>query len=153
MIVKGEHTLSAPPQAVWEALHDVDILRNTVPGCEELEQTAPDEFSGVASVGIALIKGTYRGKLRIIEQKEPSFARIRVEARSGHAEIKGEGRLNLEPAGAGTVISYEGEASVSGPLAGVGQRLLPSASKSLIDRFFRSLDEWLATYQEEEASA
>ena len=143
MIISGERRLSAPTGAVWRALHDVAVLRAALPGCQELEQTGPQRFSGAANVGIAVIKGLYRGTLTLLEEQEPSFARVQVEARSGHAEIRGEGSVSLEPADGATLLRYTGEAHIRGPLAAVGQRLLPSASKSLADQFFRNVEEWL----------
>src|SRR5512134_2735272 len=97
MEIAGQHQLPAPPETVWRLLHDVESLRNTVPGCQELEQTDGDVFAGSATVGIGVIKGLYKGTMRLIEQREPSFARVEVQARSGHAEIKGEGEISLEP--------------------------------------------------------
>lgn len=143
MQINGEVTLSASVEAVWQALHDVSVLRATVPGCKELKQTAPDNYDGTATVGIAAIKGTYKGTLKLVEQREPDFARISVQAKSGHAEIRGEGELALEPSGQETVLRYTGDARISGPLAAVGSRLLPSASKHLTEEFFRNIEEYL----------
>jgi carbon monoxide dehydrogenase subunit G len=139
MQISGEITLPAPVATVWQALHDVDVLRATVPGCQELTQTAPDTYSGAATVGIAIIKGTYKGTLRIAEQREPDFARIAVQAKSGHAEISGTGELALEAAGDETLLRYTGDAGIKGPIAVVGARLLPSASKQMTEEFFRNL--------------
>jgi carbon monoxide dehydrogenase subunit G len=121
-------------------MHDVVILREVVPGCQELEETAPGIYSGAATVGIAVIKGLYKGNIRMIEEKAPSFLRLAVEARSGHAEIKGEGTLHLDAEDGGTRWTYDGDARLAGPLAGIGQRLLPSATKSLTEQLFRNLE-------------
>ena len=144
MQVSGEHKLPAPIASVWEALHSVDVLRATVPGCKELEQTSEDTYTGAATVGIAAIKGTYEGTLKLVEQREPDFARIAVQAKSGHGEIRGEGELALEAAGEETLLRYTGDARISGPLAVVGQRLLPSASKNLTEEFFHNVAEYLS---------
>jgi carbon monoxide dehydrogenase subunit G len=143
MLISGEIRLPAPVDAVWRALHDVDVLRATVPGCRELTQTSPESFAGTATVGIAAIKGLYKGTLQLVEQRAPEFARIAVQAKSGHAEIRGDGELSLEASDSETLLRYAGEARISGPLASVGQRLLPSASKSLTEQFFRNLEEHL----------
>jgi carbon monoxide dehydrogenase subunit G len=143
MLISGEIKLPAPVDTVWRALHDVDVLRATVPGCQELTQTSPDTFTGAATVGIAVIKGLYKGTLQLLEQREPVFARIAVQAKSGHAEIRGEGELSLAAADGETMLRYSGEALISGPLAAVGQRLLPSASKSLTEQFFRNVEQHL----------
>jgi carbon monoxide dehydrogenase subunit G len=140
MQISGQHRLSAPPNRVWDALHDVDVLRASVPGCQELEQTAPDVFSGAASVGVAVIKGLYRGSVTLLDEGEESFVKVAVQARSGHCEIKGEGQLGLSKEGAGTLLTYNGDAHFSGPLAAVGQRLLPSATRSQLEQFFNNLE-------------
>ncbi len=145
MEIRGEHWLPAPPDRVWDYLHDVDVLKETVPGCRELEKTSASSFEGSASVGIGVIKGLYRGKLQLIDERPFDGARVKVEARSGHAEINGDGEVALEPRDDGTLLRYRGEARISGPIAAVGQRLLPSASKSLTEQFFRNLEAKLRT--------
>jgi carbon monoxide dehydrogenase subunit G len=140
MEITGEHWLPAPPEVVWEYLHDTDVLKETVPGCKELTQTSPSSFEGAASVGIGIIKGLYKGKLDLVEEHPVSGAKVAVQARSGHAEINGSGAVELEPQNDGTLLRYRGEARISGPIAAVGQRLLPSASKSLTEQFFKNLE-------------
>jgi carbon monoxide dehydrogenase subunit G len=140
MEIKGEHWLPAAPEVVWETLHDVDALRATIPGCKELTQTAPNCFEGSASVGIGVIKGLYKGGIQLELENPYSEACLTVNARSGHAEIRGQGDIYLEPSGSGTLVRYRGEARISGPLAAVGQRLLPSATKSLTESFLRNVE-------------
>jgi carbon monoxide dehydrogenase subunit G len=151
--VSGQYHLPATPANVWRFLHDVGFLRETVPGCKELDQVAPDSFEGAATVGIGVIKGLYKGTLRLSEQREPEFARIQVDAKSGHAQIKGEGTVHLEADGGGTLVRYEGDARISGPLAVVGQRLLPSAAKSQTETFFKNVAAALTAVQSDSKGA
>jgi carbon monoxide dehydrogenase subunit G len=152
MEIKGERWLPAPPEVVWEKLHDVDTLRATIPGCKELTQTADSRYEGSASVGIGVIKGLYKGGIELTREVEPSAADLVVSARSGHAEIKGTGDITLEPSGEGTMVRYHGEAKISGPLAGVGQRLLPSATKSLTESFLKDVEAFLRDQAAEEGA-
>jgi len=139
--ISGDLRLAVERGRLFRAIHDVDILRVTVPGCEALEQTAADTYTGTAKVGIAVIKGTYHGTVKLLEERGEEYIRVAVEAKSGHAEIRGEGGLTLTADGVNT--------QVRGPLAAVGQRLLPSASKSLTEQFFRNIEKKL---QQENAS-
>jgi len=143
MNIKGEYLLPATPETIWRSLHDEALLRETVPGCQELSQTGPNAFAGSASVGIGPIKGLYRGTLEIVEETPFTSAKFRVRARSGHAEIQGEGEVELVAQDGATLVRYQGDARISGPLAAVGQRLLPSASKSLTETFLRNVQEAL----------
>ena len=143
MQISGQRFMPAHPDEVWNALHDVETLRDTLPGCKELNQTSHDTYTGTASIGIAVIKGLYRGSVRVLEENEASFLRVAVEAESGHAEIEGEGDLTFEPSNGGTLLRYTGDARIRGRLAALGQRLLPSASKSLTEQFFKNLERHL----------
>jgi hypothetical protein len=42
--------------------------------------------------------------------------------------------------GGGTVLSYEADAKVTGPLAGVGQRMIAAASKKTTKEFLAAID-------------
>lgn len=143
MNVSGIYALPAPPDRVWAAIHDLDVLRRTLPDCQSLEQTGPGTYQGVARVGVAVIRGTYKGTVSLSDEREPTFLRVMVEARSGHAEFKGDGTMMLEPSGTGSLLTYAGEARVFGPVAAVGQRLVPSATKSLCERFLQNLEQAL----------
>jgi len=143
MDIKGERWLPAPPEVVWESLHDVDTLRATIPGCKELTQTGENCFEGSASVGVGVIKGLYKGGIELTLEEPYSQACLEINAKSGHAEIKGSGEIQLEPSEDGTLVRYQGEARISGPLAAVGQRLLPSATKSLTESFLKNVEAFL----------
>jgi carbon monoxide dehydrogenase subunit G len=138
--ITGEHSLPAPPTEVWAALHDVSILRAAVPGCNDLEQTGPATYAGSARIGIAIIKGLYRGTVSLSEEQPFDSLCVEVDAGSGHGRIAGQGSLTLEPSAGGTIVRYTGDVHVHGPLAAVGQRLLPSATKSLTGQFFQNFE-------------
>ena len=38
MDMTGEFRIAAPRQKVWEALNDPEILKQSIPGCEEIEK-------------------------------------------------------------------------------------------------------------------
>ena len=38
MNLNGETIIAAPPETVWRALNDPDVLRRAIPGCESLEK-------------------------------------------------------------------------------------------------------------------
>src|SRR3546814_5589002 len=41
----GQYRIEAPRQAVWEALNDVEVLRQCIPGVEEIEKTSDTSFT------------------------------------------------------------------------------------------------------------
>ena len=50
MKITGETLIPAPREAVWQALNDPVVLRQAIPGCESLEQTADNEFKATVTI-------------------------------------------------------------------------------------------------------
>jgi hypothetical protein len=55
------------------------------------------------------------------------------------ATATGSARFTIEPNGTTSRLVYEGSGEIGGLVAGVGQRIVKSASKYLIGRFFVAL--------------
>ena len=116
---------------------DPDAIKRCLPGCKQFEAVGPQEWEATMSVGIAAIPGTYGGRVRISDQEPETRYKLGVTGSGAGNRIRGEGVITLEElAGGKTRVSYEGDAQVQGPLAAVGQRLLPPAAKLLGDQFF-----------------
>jgi carbon monoxide dehydrogenase subunit G len=136
MKVEGAYTFPGSQQKVWDLLLDPESLRTCIPGAESLTETSPDHWDVLMKVGVAAIKGTYKGKVAIVEKEEPSAYTLQIEGSGGPGFVKGTARISLEPDGEGTHVKVEGDGQVGGMLAGVGQRMLPGVAKMLMNQFF-----------------
>jgi uncharacterized protein len=139
MKVEGVYTFPGPAEKVWDLLLDPESLRSCIPGVETLTETSPDHFDAVMRVGVAAIKGTYKGKVGIIDKQPPTMYTLQVEGSGGPGFVKGTAKVTLEPSGEGTTVKVEGDGQVGGMLAGVGQRMLPGVAKMLMNQFFECL--------------
>jgi uncharacterized protein len=139
MKVEGVYTFPGPPQQVWDLLLDPDSLRTCIPGAESLTETSADHWDAVLRVGVAAIKGTYKGKVAIVDRVPPTSYVLQVEGSGGPGFVKGSAKVTLEPEGDGTRVKVDGEGQVGGMLAGVGQRMLPGVAKMLMNQFFECL--------------
>src|ERR671933_10743 len=99
MKVEGAYTFPGPPQQVWDLLLDPESLRQCIPGVETLTETSPDHWDAVMKVGVAAIKGTYKGKVAIVEKEPPSGYTLQVEGSGGPGVVKGTARISLEANG------------------------------------------------------
>ena len=136
----GSRTLPFPREHVWAALLDPEILRKSLPGCEELTPTDDGAYDAKVVIGIGAIKGNYKGKVRLFDLEPPRKLRMAVEGGGGPGRMRGEGVVELEEDTEGTKLIYEGEAATFGPIARVGQRLLRSAANKLLGEFFEKLE-------------
>src|SRR5438876_10922904 len=140
MKVEGVYTFPGQPQQVWEVLLNPDSLRACIPGVESLTETSADHWDAVMKVGVAAIKGTYKGKVGIVDKEPPNTYTLQVEGSGGPGFVKGSAKIHLEPEGdSNTRVRVDGDGQVGGMLAGVGQRMLPGVAKMLMNQFFECL--------------
>ncbi len=147
MQLDGSHRFDADRERVWAAFNDPAVLARVTPGCQSLEATGPDEYRATLSVGVAAVKGTYQGRLSIADRDPPQSYTLRVEGSGRPGFVKGEGRLTLVEDGGGTRADIKGEAQVGGVIAAVGQRMVGSAARMMMQQFFSAMDKELARPQ------
>ena len=136
MKVTGSYLFDCSREQLWSSLMDPNIAAACIPGVSEFTQPAPEIYEVVLKIGVGAISGTYKATLRIADTEEPVTYRMSVEGSGARATIKGSGDITLAEAEKGTELRFVGDAQVTGMLARVGQRLMSSVSKKLIDQFF-----------------
>jgi carbon monoxide dehydrogenase subunit G len=141
MDFKGRYSIPAAPDVVFAALHDARILKDSIPGCESVEQVSAQEFRARAVVKIGPVKASFAGKVTLTPETPPTGFTHRVklvgDGQGGPAGFaRGQSDVLLAAENGGTVLTYDAHAVVGGRLAQVGQRLIDSAAKALADEFF-----------------
>src|SRR5690349_3752412 len=140
MELSGEHTFSAPRERVWQFLLDPEVLKACLPGCEKLDVLGPDEYAATMKIGIAMIKGTFTGRVKISEKQEPERYKMLVEGSGPQGQVSGEGTLELIEQDGKTVVRYHGDANVRGTIARVGARMIQPAARTIVGQFFGCLE-------------
>jgi uncharacterized protein len=141
--IEGVYEIPAPRQKVWDAFLDPERLRQAIPGCERLEAIGPDEYKATMKIGVAAVKGTFEGKVRLTDKKPPESYRMAVEGSGGPGFVRGETVITMSEAGTGTRVAYTADVQVGGLIAGVGQRMLGGVSKMMADQFFTRMSDLL----------
>jgi carbon monoxide dehydrogenase subunit G len=137
MEMTGEYRIAAPREQVWAALNNPDILREAIPGCEELKAHSPTELEAAAKAKIGPVSARFKGKVVLSNLNPPESYTLTGEGTGGAAGFaKGEAQVTLVPDGGETVLRYAVKASVGGKLAQVGQRLIDGAARKMADEFF-----------------
>lgn len=144
MKLTGENIIQAPRLQVWEALNSADVLKETIPGAQTVEQTSADEFEATVEIKIGPVKAKFKGKINLLDIDPPNGYKITGQGSGGAAGFaKGSAIVNLSDGDANTTkLVYDVDAQVGGKLAQVGQRLIQSASKTLADQFFNNLENY-----------
>src|SRR5213080_4949103 len=143
MKLEGSYEVPAPRQKVWDAFLDPKQLRKAIPGCEKLEALGNDEYKATLKIGVAAVKGTFEGKVRLADKKPPESYRLAVEGSGGPGFVRGDTIITLSDIEGGTRVAYSADVQVGGLIAGVGQRMLGGVSKMMADQFFGRMSQLL----------
>lgn len=140
MELSGEHTFNAPREVVWSSMLDPEVLKSCLPGCERLERTGDDEFSATMKIGIAAIKGTFSGKVRIADKDEPNSYSMHIEGKGTQGQVAGVAKIELIEQNGATLVRYSGEGNVRGMIARIGARLIQPAAQMIVGQFFSCME-------------
>lgn len=157
MEFQGLYKIPAAPDAVWDALHDPQMLHASIPGSEEVKKIGENAFQTRTMVKLGPIRARFDGKVTLIEHAPPPGAKhactLKGEGQGGAAGFaRGEAEVHLSPDGEGTVLVYKAQATIGGRLAQMGQRLLDATAKSMADEFFAKFAKLLGAHHHEETS-
>ena len=126
---------------VFAKLIDPEILKDCIPGCEELILTAENEYSAKVLLKIGPIKAKFSGSVVLDTSNAPSSLTLTGAGEGGIAGFaKGGAEVELIDEGDTTLLKYEAKAEIGGKIAQLGSRLITSTSRKLAKAFFDSFE-------------
>lgn len=143
MKFEGTYKFTAPRDRVWEVLLDPKVIAQCMPGCESMTEVAPDQFEAVMKVGVASVKGTYKGKVAIKDKQPPTHYVLSGQGSGGPGFMQGDVAIDLVEQGEETLLQYSTDAKIGGLIASVGQRMLNGVAKMMLDQFFKKMESFV----------
>jgi carbon monoxide dehydrogenase subunit G len=137
MDLTGEERITAPRDVVWAALNDPEVLKQCIPGCQNLELKSPTELAATVKIKIGPVSATFNGEVTLSNINAPESYTISGEGKGGIAGFaKGGADVTLKEDGTDTILLYRANAQVGGKIAQLGARLIDSTSQKLAQQFF-----------------
>ena len=136
MDMTGEYRIPAPRDTVWQALNDPDVLRASIPGCEELNLVADNELTAKVTAKIGPVKQKFNGDVFLENVDAPHSYTLRGEGKGTAGFAKGSADIQLEEASGETILRYQAHADIGGKLAQLGSRLVKGSAQKMADDFF-----------------
>jgi carbon monoxide dehydrogenase subunit G len=144
--IAGEYVFNGPREKVWELVRDPEVLATALPGTQSLTPVSENEYEGKMHVRVGPVSGIFSGRVVASDEVPPESYTLTVEGKGAPGFAKGTGHVQLMDQGDGTTLmKYEGEVQIGGKVASVGQRLLDTASKSMIRQGLETLNKALET--------
>ena len=137
MDMTGEVRLPAPREMVWRALNDPEILKQSIPGCEEIQKLSDTEMTARVAAKVGPVSARFSGKVTLSDLDPPNGYTISGEGQGGVAGFaKGGAQVSLKDDSGGTMLAYKVQAQVGGKLAQIGSRLIDATARKMADEFF-----------------
>ena len=144
MKLSGTYQINLEKQKVWEALNDPNILKESIPGCEEFNKDTDTKFTATAKNKIGPFNASFTGNIELKDINPPNSYTIVGSGNSPVGFASGEADVKLEENENGTKLIYEVEANVGGKIAQVGSRLIDMTAKKMADTFFGKFSDLIA---------
>ena len=144
MKLSGTYQINLEKQKVWEALNDPNILKESIPGCEEFNKDSDTKFTATAKNKIGPFNASFTGNIELKNINPPNSYTIVGSGNSPVGFASGEADVKLEENENGTKLIYEVEANVGGKIAQVGSRLIDMTAKKMADTFFGKFSDLIA---------
>lgn len=143
MELASQQVLPVRQAQAWEALNDIELLRQAIPGCEAMTAVGDHQFELVVAAAIGPVKARFKSKLSLLDVQAPEAYTMQFDGQGGPAGFgKGTARVRLEPGeGATTVLHYDVHAQVGGKIAQVGSRLVDMAAQKMAKDFFEQFEQ------------
>ncbi|SMH43798.1 SRPBCC family protein [Azospirillum agricola] len=137
MDMSGNHRIEAPRERVWAALNDPEVLRQCIPGCEEVVRLSDTELTAKVVAKVGPVSAKFSGKVTLSDLDPPNGYTITGEGSGGAAGFgKGGATVALTDEEGATRLSYTARAQVGGKLAQIGSRLVDATARKMADDFF-----------------
>jgi carbon monoxide dehydrogenase subunit G len=136
MDLTGSYLVDAPRQQVWAHLLDPRALSACVPGVQSLDLVDTNTYRATMTAGAGPVSGTFEGTVALADIVAPDSYRLVVQGKGRPGFVNGSAHVRLTDEGSATRVEVRADVQVGGLIASVGQRLLGSVSKTMMDKFF-----------------
>jgi len=148
MDITGSQKINATQQQVFQALLNPEVLKNSVPGCDESEFVdgpAGRQLKLTISPSIPGLKGPYKIFLDAKDVVAPSHLVLVTEPSSSIGTVKATCTIDLAAEGAATNLTYAAHADLDGKIAATPEFVIKPAVKSALDHFFKNFEKNVST--------
>jgi len=140
MLIEGQFSVQAPPDALMRHLFDAEVMASCVPGCERLEALDADRFRSVVVVSLAGVQARFDLLSEVTQREALAVSAVTRGEEGGQAStLQAETRLTLAPAEGGTMVAYRSEVTVTGRLGRFALGMMKKKAQSMGEEFAGNL--------------
>ncbi len=140
MKLNGTHKFKASSTQVFNAILNPDILKSCIPNCNSIEYLDTNRIKLNITTPLPGLKGPYGIVVNIPRQQAPSYIELQVQRKGTGGSINAVSQINLQEEADGTLLSYDAQAELEGPVAIANNPIGQGITKNTLNSFFKNLD-------------
>jgi carbon monoxide dehydrogenase subunit G len=140
MKLNGTHKFKASSTQVFNAILNPDILKSCIPNCNSIEYLDTNRIKLNITTPLPGLKGPYGIVVNIPRQQAPSYIELQVQRNGTGGSINAVSQINLQEEADGTLLSYDAQAELEGPVAIANNPIGQGITKNTLNSFFKNLD-------------
>ena len=139
MKLSGSYEFDTGPEKVWQILTDPEALKSCIPGCEKMDALGNNEYAATVTISMGPIRSKFDAKVTMVDLQPFESYKLVVEGNGPSGFVRGESQIKLTESGSKTTVDVDSDSSSGGLLARVGQRMVETFARSMMDRCFTCL--------------
>lgn len=140
----GQELIPRPKDAVWRFINDPKNVAQSLP--DVIDYTIKDEHSFDATVQVAVgpVRGKFKFAIELQPQPDGEHMNLKIGGGGFGSVVDLLAQADVKADGASTVLDWRGAATMRGPVAAIGGRVLDAQARHVISTTFSNIKERLS---------
>ena|SRR6266576_4787078 len=143
MKLNGTRKFKASGEQVFNAILNPEILKASIPGCNLVEFSSPNQVTVEVTTPLPGLHGPFRVNVDIVNQQAPSSLELQVQLKGKGNSINAVSKISIADEADGALLTYEAKADLEGVIAIANNPIGQPIVKNSLNNFFKNLDKAL----------
>jgi carbon monoxide dehydrogenase subunit G len=142
---KGQEQVSARKDVVWAFINDPDSISQCLPDLLEAKMIDAHSFDATVNVAVGPVRGKFKFKVALEPQSDQSHMNLKISGGGLGSVVDLLAGADVTDNGdATTTLDWSGTASMRGPVATIGGRVIDAQAERVIGSTFANVKARLA---------
>ena len=142
---KGQERVAAGKDATWTFINDPAMISQCLPDLLEAKIHDAHSFDAVVQVALGPVRGKFKFKITLDPQPDQTHMKLKISGGGFGSVVDLLAAAALTPNDdATTTLDWDGSASMRGPVATVGGRVIDAQAERVISTTFANVKTRLA---------
>jgi carbon monoxide dehydrogenase subunit G len=136
----GQEHVKAPPAAVWAFVRDPERVARCLPDVQDVQVKDATHMDATVQVGVGMVRGKFKFGIEVLPEEDTGRVNVKVHGGGlGSVVDLLAGATVVDNGDGTTTLDWTGDATMRGPVATVGGRLLDAQAQKLIQKTFQNM--------------